>query len=63
MKDFVNFFVLKENIIIVPHISFRIKAGDIIPKYTCNLVYQNFGENVGYLNMAEDLFLDDKGIL
>ena len=36
---------------------------DIPVTYTCNLVYQNFGENVGYLNMPEDLFLDDKGIL
>lgn len=36
---------------------------DIPVSYTCNLVYQNFGGDVGYLNMPEDLFLDEKGIL
>lgn len=31
--------------------------------YTCQTVYRNFGGDVGFLNMPEDLFIDEQGVL
>lgn len=39
------------------------KRQEIPVTYTCRTVYRSFGGNVGFMNMPEDLFLDENGIL